>query len=248
MWPGLANSNSNSNSDVASVRPPGSLPPNPEFHHVNPAPHTTMSPKHIGPVARTWYRWKALRLPWRKRLFVGYDLQGNTYWEFRLARPSPGAAPSDSRWRRIVHYPRSTHYSQVQVSPLWHQWLRHTRRDPPSLEEQAGDVARQARMRRLAAEADARWEAKPRVMDDVGPAAQAQEQLARPAGRAEESSPAAPGTGAGAGAGAQPEQDGAPQRYPGRKEDPWTKARARGPGESWQPSAWNPAAAVPKKR
>ncbi|EFY90174.1 hypothetical protein J3459_007414 [Metarhizium acridum] len=207
-----------------------------------------MSPKHIGPIAQTWYKWKALRLPWRKRFFIGYDLHGNTYWEFRLTKPSPGTAPSDSRWRRIVHYPRSTHYSQVKVSPLWHQWLRHTRRDPPSLEEQAGDVARQERMKYLAAEADARWEAKPRVMDHVRPAAAAaaaaapQEQIARPAERAageEETS------------GAQEqrsEEDGPRQRRVQGKEDPWAKARPQGPGETWQPTAWNPAAAVAKKR
>ena len=27
--------------------------------------------KRIGPVAQAWYKWKALRLPWRKRFFVG---------------------------------------------------------------------------------------------------------------------------------------------------------------------------------
>ncbi|KLO80071.1 uncharacterized protein LW93_7517 [Fusarium fujikuroi] len=120
-----------------------------------------MATNQIGPVARAWYRWKALRLPWRKRFLVGYDLQGNTYWEFRLTR----GAESNERWRRIVKYPRSTHYSSVKVSPQWHQWLRHTREDPPSIEEQHSDVLRQVRMQKLAAEADARWEAKPRVMD-----------------------------------------------------------------------------------
>ncbi|KAK9436157.1 hypothetical protein VB005_10964 [Metarhizium brunneum] len=206
-----------------------------------------MSPKQIGPIAQAWYKWKALRLPWRKRFFIGYDLQGNTYWEFRLAKPSPGTSPSDSRWRRIVHYPRSTHYSQVKVSPLWHQWLRHTRRDPPSLEEQAGDLVRQERMKHLAAEADARWEAKPRVMDDVRPGAAAvvpQEQIPRPAETQRAKGEETPG-----GQEQSPEQDAARQRHVEGKEDPWAKARPQGPGETWQPTAWNPAAAaVAKKR
>lgn len=30
-----------------------------------------MATNQIGPVARAWYRWKALRLPWRKRFLVG---------------------------------------------------------------------------------------------------------------------------------------------------------------------------------
>lgn len=64
-----------------------------------------------------------------------------------------------------MRYPSGTHHSAVAVPPAWHQWLRHTRADPPSLGEQRAEVARQARMRQLAAEADARWEAKPKVME-----------------------------------------------------------------------------------
>jgi hypothetical protein len=30
-----------------------------------------MASNQIGPVARAWYKWKALRLPWRKRFLVG---------------------------------------------------------------------------------------------------------------------------------------------------------------------------------
>lgn len=43
------------------------------------------------------------------------------------------------------------------MSPAWHQWLRHVRRDPPSLEEQAADVERIRRIRELAKQADERW-------------------------------------------------------------------------------------------
>lgn len=85
------------------------------------------------------------------------------------------------------------------------------RRDPPSLEEQTGDVVRQQRMKYLAAEADARWEAKPRVMEDGN----------------------APREGI-----APPEEAGA-KTQDGEK-DPWAKARSRGPSEDWQPTAWNP--------
>lgn len=67
-----------------------------------------------------------------------------------------------------MRYPRGTHHGDVVVPPAWHQWLRHTRSDPPSLSEQRAEVARQERIKLLAAQADARWEAKPKVMD--GPA------------------------------------------------------------------------------
>lgn len=30
-----------------------------------------MSSKQISPLLQTWYKWKALRLPWRKRFLVG---------------------------------------------------------------------------------------------------------------------------------------------------------------------------------
>jgi len=70
--------------------------------------------------------------------------------------------------RRIVQYPSSTHYSDIKISPQWHQWLRHTRSEPPSLTEQAQDIVRQRNLKRLAAEADARWAAKPSFLDSPG--------------------------------------------------------------------------------
>ncbi|KAK4039981.1 hypothetical protein C8A01DRAFT_16108 [Parachaetomium inaequale] len=135
-----------------------------------------MSQTPISPMLRAWYKWKTLRLPWRRQFLIGLDLNGNTYWEFldpgsRLPPSNPShPLTSPVRWRRIVRYPGNTHPSAVLVPPAWHQWLRHTRADPPSLAEQRAEVARQARIKVLAAEADARWEAKPRVMEDVSPA------------------------------------------------------------------------------
>ncbi|KAK3302446.1 uncharacterized protein B0T15DRAFT_305761 [Chaetomium strumarium] len=134
-----------------------------------------MSHPPVSPLLRAWYKWKMLRLPWRRQFLVGLDLNGNTYWEFldrgsRLPSPSPTHPNlSPVRWRRIVRYPRGTHNGDVVVPPAWHQWLRHTRPDPPSLREQQAEVARQERIRLLAAQADARWEAKPRAMEG-GPA------------------------------------------------------------------------------
>ncbi|CEJ89330.1 hypothetical protein VHEMI05179 [[Torrubiella] hemipterigena] len=176
-----------------------------------------MAAKRIGPITQAWYRWKAMRLPWRKRFLVGFDLQGNTYWEFRLT--TRGGADSEEPWRRIVQYPRSTHYSSVKVSPLWHQWLRHLR-EAPSMTEQRDDVTRQQRMKYLAAEADARWEAKPKIMEAP-------------------KEPELLGTKT-ANTTAQPEQTIA------ATEDPWAKAKAKGPSEDWQPEAWDPTKASKK--
>lgn len=106
-----------------------------------------------------------MKLPWRKRFLVGLDLQGNTFWEFRDTLSS-----HKHRMRRIVKYPASTPYSEIKISPQWHQWLRHTRSAPPSLTEQSQDVTRQQNLKVLAAEADARWAAKPSFLDSPGQA------------------------------------------------------------------------------
>jgi NADH dehydrogenase [ubiquinone] 1 alpha subcomplex assembly factor 2 len=137
------------------------------------------------------------------------------------------------RWRRIVHYPRSTHYSDVTVPPQWHQWLRHQREHPPSLAEQTADVARQDRLKILAAEADARWAAKPSLMDMPGKGDKGQAVPALDTGKTQPQEQAAEQ--------AQREKglrDGR-QRKTEIKDDPWKKA-ASGPGEDWQPAPWTP--------
>ncbi|KAJ4155025.1 hypothetical protein LMH87_000291 [Akanthomyces muscarius] len=209
-----------------------------------------MAGNGIGPIGRAWLRWKSLRLPWRKRFLVGFDLQGNTYWEFRLGTRGTGEASPNGlgeveRWRRIVKYPRATHLSAVKVSPLWHQWLRYTRRDPPSLDEQRGDVVRQARMRQLAAEADARWAAKPRVMEDPLPGQALPE--ARQTTTTTAAQAAAPNQESTATLRAEskrrrrdaPRDDEAGVEEELDPKDPWKQAR-RGPSEDWQPQAWSP--------
>ena len=155
---------------------------------------------------------------------IGYDLIGNTYWEFR-----PRGV---ERWRRIVDYPRSTHYSAVKVSPLWHQWLRYTREDPPSIEEQQKEVVRQARMKHLASAADARWEAKPKLTD--APSA-ATGQRAPAIESAEHTEAASTEPVANTTTTAQ----NTPQDA--KRADPWARARQEGPGEKWQPAAWTPS-------
>jgi NADH dehydrogenase [ubiquinone] 1 alpha subcomplex assembly factor 2 len=142
-----------------------------------------MSSSAVSPFRKAWYKWKALHLPWRKRFLIGMiphhpassslpfqlltltglDLQGNTFWEFRDTLSS-----HKYRMRRIVQYPPTVHYSDLNISPQWHQWLRHTRQDPPSLTEQSQDLVRQENLKALVAQADARWAAKPSFLDAPG--------------------------------------------------------------------------------
>ncbi|KAJ9155129.1 hypothetical protein NKR23_g2248 [Pleurostoma richardsiae] len=226
-----------------------------------------MSSKQISPILRAWYNWKALRLPWRKRFLVGLDLHGNTYWEFRDQRLGPAAAddPAAVRWRRIVKYARATPYADVKVSPQWHQWLRHTRPDPPSLDEQAADVARQEQLKVLAAAADARWAAKESLVQAPG------------RGQPVEGLPDAPGQPMGHAVPAfdtERERGPTPRDWPREGEteknaiesadvveaeprsrasvsqsqgqqqeaqDPWKRHQPSGPSERWQPKGWDPS-------
>ncbi|KAI2621864.1 hypothetical protein GGS21DRAFT_494567 [Xylaria nigripes] len=198
-----------------------------------------MLAKPIGPLRKAWYQWKSFRFPWRKRFLVGLDLQGNTYWEFRLARgDAPASTPTPLR--RIVHYPRSTHHSEVTVPPAWHQWLRYQRGSPPTMQEQSIELIRQQRIKVLAAEADARWETKPSLLDmpaqtDVSPATRRQGQLEHGAEEQVQR-----------GQSIDAKQTVTHAQTPHR-DDPWRRTPQRGsPGETWQPEAWTPAPA--KKR
>ncbi|KAF1813621.1 hypothetical protein P152DRAFT_394688 [Eremomyces bilateralis CBS 781.70] len=110
-------------------------------------------PPTPGLLSRVWFQWKSIRLPWRNKWLVGSDLSGNTFWEFKDALNA-------NRLRRIVHYNPKAHFGDIQITPQWHQWLRHTRLDAPSINEQQLDEVRQAQIKKLAAAADARWEAQ----------------------------------------------------------------------------------------
>lgn len=84
----------------------------------------------------------------------GMDLEGNTFWEFR-DRLHP------SRPRRIMNFKnKEGNYADYKVVPQWHQWLRSTRIDPPTISELEADVVRMQVLKQRAAIADARWAAK----------------------------------------------------------------------------------------
>ncbi|CAP97613.1 Pc22g03250 [Penicillium rubens Wisconsin 54-1255] len=147
-----------------------------------------------------WFKWKKLRLPWRKS-FLTVEAQLTSY--FNTAQ--------------------------------WHQWLRHVRQHPPSIQEQQQDLIRQAQIKQLARLADERWASKASYLDkpktqQQPPATQIDEAtLSQPAN-------AAPAQKAPASA-TTPET--APKTQ--NEEDPWAKAKNTNPGEEWQPEAWSPS-------
>ncbi|CAZ81568.1 unnamed protein product [Tuber melanosporum] len=108
-------------------------------------------------LTRIYYAWKSLKLPWRRKIFVGMDLEGNSFWEIPIS--------VHGRVRRIVAY-RDPKRDLVdyKLPPQWTQWLRHNR-VAPTIAELHGDVARQAQLKQLAAAADARWNSKPSLLN-----------------------------------------------------------------------------------
>lgn len=247
-----------------------------------------------GPIRKAWLRWKTLRLPWRKRFLVGMylcfgnesyllanvftdiaglDLQGNTYWEFKDVLSS-----KQGRMRRIVQYSNNLHYSDVtsKITPAWHQWLRHTRDEPPSLTEQSQDLVRQSNLKLLAAQADARWAAKPSYIDAPGksqgqpipavgvrdPGGHTKSGMATEAEQKQGvRSPIADAedvikeisqehehspTSRATLDRVEEERAAASLADSKKQENPWKKSRG-GPSEEWQPQAWTPGSASVKR-
>ncbi|KAF2259755.1 hypothetical protein CC78DRAFT_426147, partial [Lojkania enalia] len=177
----------------------------------------------LGPLRSLWYRWKMMRLPWRKKWLVGLDLQGNTYWEFKDALHS-------RRTRRIVKYSQWTHHGDVNVPPQWMQWLRHTRYEVPTLAEQRDDIRRQERIKVLAAEADARWASKASALD--APDKQQPVQMLESRDTR---------TGIRQMSATQEARDIAEPTEP--SESPWKQSMRTNPGDEWQPESWAPSPA-----
>lgn len=86
-----------------------------------------------------YYKWRSLKgVPFRKKYFVGYDLDANTYWEFYLER-------QQARPRRIVepYEPQKLLFNYFDKVPIqWAQWLKYARRTPPSIFDIIADEER----------------------------------------------------------------------------------------------------------
>ncbi|KAL8713799.1 MAG: hypothetical protein Q9220_002326 [cf. Caloplaca sp. 1 TL-2023] len=195
------------------------------------------------PFRSLWLKWKSLQLPWRKRWLAGTDLNGNSYFYFR---PTLSQKP-----RRLLQQNPLVPYSDIQIPVQWHQWLRHTRPAPPSIQELQIDVQRKAELKQLAAAADARWASKPSVLD--APRRRNQElgvgggdTRTGFVGRQGESvggSGVSNGQGQRLNAGVKGEdvRDSWGEGERGRGKNPWKKDRPKNPGETYQPASWDPS-------
>ena len=145
------------------------------------------------------------------------DLAGTTFWEFKDPL-------NPVRSRRMAEQSRRKHYADMQISPAWHQWLRHTRFDAPSIEEQQADMQRQFQLKQLAQLADERWASKASYLDSPKDTGQ--------------TAPATAPKDSGGYKGKMEHTEARNQRSK-RAKSPY-KASGGGPSEKWQPASWEP--------
>ncbi|KAL9934906.1 hypothetical protein V8E36_005982 [Tilletia maclaganii] len=97
----------------------------------------------------------------RARYLAGYDLNGNSFYEL----PSRSGSKDPRHTYRIIDWKEKRHaseYDQSLIPAQWVAWLRHTRREAPTIEELQQDAERIIRVRhnaKLIAERDAAWRA-----------------------------------------------------------------------------------------
>ncbi|KAF5113629.1 hypothetical protein DV454_003455 [Geotrichum candidum] len=119
----------------------------------------------VTPFRQAYLQWRSLRnVPFRNKFFIGYDLDGNTYWEF--FNPN-----NPDRARRIVEYrDPKLNWVDYEAPPQWVQWLRYARPHYPTLDELHRDKVRQQQIKEKVRQAEARWRSVP-LVDKSGGAA-----------------------------------------------------------------------------
>ncbi|KAI5297837.1 hypothetical protein KEM56_004504 [Ascosphaera pollenicola] len=165
------------------------------------------------------------------------DLNGNTYWEFK-------DAINTGRMRRIVKADPKMHHADLSLSPQWLQWLRHTRTEAPTIEEQKADLVRQIQLKHLAKLADAKWKAKQSHVE-APILTEAQRRQLESIKGAQHKAPeprSTPQAAKSEDAEKKKEMEQPEVVLRGQKiENPFARNRPSAPSETWQPEAWSPA-------
>ncbi|KAL1919041.1 uncharacterized protein VTP21DRAFT_2422 [Calcarisporiella thermophila] len=164
--------------------------------------------------------WKSARLPWRKRVLIGTDLEGNLYWE------APNTRNPTSRYlQRFVEFKQQgsdlSDYAEREIPVQWLAWLRHTRHDPPTIQEIIEADKRREQIIARAKELDRKWEERKAEL-------QQQELLRIEAQKAKE----------------KPfEEEKEKQQQPKKKiePEPLFSPHPTGQGDTFEPGAWQPS-------
>jgi NADH dehydrogenase [ubiquinone] 1 alpha subcomplex assembly factor 2 len=137
------------------------------------------------------------------------------------------------------------------------QWLRHTRHEAPTVADQHAEVRRQAQIKMLAAQADARWAAKPSALDapDKQQPVQVLQSKDPNAGVSQMNADEENNNAA-----VHPREEEKGREETAQTEDaptlktrkrmrtepkdsPWKQATKGNPGDEWQPASWSPGPA-----
>ncbi|KAI5811757.1 hypothetical protein DFH27DRAFT_649057 [Peziza echinospora] len=177
-----------------------------------------------------------------KKTFIGHDLRGNSYWELHT-RHLP------TRPRRLVEYAEQQRdlggYSVED--PAWHQWLRCTREEAPTIQELLGEVGRREELKVRVGRIDERERAR---REELG----RREKRLFLGGEEGQGEKSASGDEKGEEKGGVKAQDEVADEKKEEKkkpaaEDPWAKAQAEREkaGENEGPKAWTPEAVTPRR-
>jgi NADH dehydrogenase [ubiquinone] 1 alpha subcomplex assembly factor 2 len=115
------------------------------------------------PFQRLLHKFQARRdIPLRRKFFMGYDLHGNTYWEFTLD------GNMQRLRRKLEPYQEQLFKADyaLTIPPQWLSWLRRTRVTAPTLEELVSDQLRQERIKILAQAASDKWYLEKQRMEE----------------------------------------------------------------------------------
>ncbi|KAJ3280098.1 hypothetical protein HK104_000907 [Borealophlyctis nickersoniae] len=103
------------------------------------------------------------QMPWFKPTIAGYDLDGNKYLEAPpVALKQIDHVAASDKTRRSIEYADGRTGVQAfdgEVIPVqWQSWLRHTRKDPPTIEELQRDEAQKQLTIQRAMEIERKWQ------------------------------------------------------------------------------------------
>ncbi|KAI8140554.1 hypothetical protein BJV82DRAFT_520125 [Fennellomyces sp. T-0311] len=104
--------------------------------------------KPLSTLQRLKILYKANSFPWKRNVMVGWDLDGNEYWEM----PNPNNPPTvlGGRWKRWVQLKEHADdvglFEENKLPVQWQGWLRHTRFEPVTIEELQNEQLRLARL------------------------------------------------------------------------------------------------------
>ncbi|KAI9193039.1 uncharacterized protein BJ171DRAFT_535092 [Polychytrium aggregatum] len=112
--------------------------------------------KRTGFIQRLINRWQVIPLPWRRDRFVGYDLDGNMYFEGPPIREG-----THYPRRRVAYADGREHFDQYEPNSIpvqWQAWMRHTRPAEPTIQELIASEEQKQRTLQLAHELDRQWD------------------------------------------------------------------------------------------